>query len=190
MTRTAIESFACLAAIAVAAFVLPACGDASAFKLRPDAWGETQPLVDWKGVFVELHHETNPCDAVPPECLRSFVGEHTEFEGLEVGSLKSGCAPGSEAAVEIDVRPRSIIFDFSNVENPGAFARADFNGFVINEVLQAAPAIRAVRVDRELSTLDLRDEDILVEGRKIRANFTGLSFEDTDFVKIDLLFED
>jgi hypothetical protein len=171
-----------------AASVFSACGDVDAFKLRSDSWGETQPLVDWNGTVVELHHQTLPCDIVASECLSSFVGEHMEFNGFDVKGLKSECSRGAEAAVAVDVQGRSIIFDFSNVDSPDVFRGADFNGYVVHEMLAAAPEILAAELDREVSTLDLEDEDIVIDGSTIRANFAGHSFDETDFVKIDLVF--
>lgn len=188
MERFANRSFAWPMFAAAAAMVLCACGDVDTFKLRPASWGETQPLVDWNGTIVELHHQTLPCDVVAPKCLRSFVGDHMEFEGLEVVALKSDCSRGAEAAVAIDVQPRSIIFDFSNIVDPGAFPQMDFDGYVVGDFLGAAPQIVGARVDREVSTLDLDDRDIVIDGGRIRANFAGLAFDVTDLVKIDLVF--
>ena len=189
MKRFAIGSFAWpMLAATVAANVFCGCGDAHTFKLSPDSWGETQPLVDWNGTIVELHHQTLPCETSAPECLRSFVGDRVEFEGLDVKGLKSDCSQGVEAAVAIDVQPQSIIFDFSNVENPGAYRRTDFDGYVLRDLTGATPEIVVARVDRETSTLDLDDGQISIDGGTIRANFAGLAFDSTDLVKIDLVF--
>lgn len=189
MTRFALGSLACPMLAAATASVLCACGDAHTFKIRPDSWGDTQPLVDWNGTIVEMHHQMLPCDAgAPDECLRSFVGDHMEFEGLDVEGLKSDCSGDDEAAVAIDVQPRSIIFDFSNVENPGVFRRTDFDGYVIRDLTGLAPEIVVATVDRELSTLDLADHQLVVDGGTLRANFAGLAFDSTDLVKIDLAF--
>jgi len=188
MKRFAVGSFAWPMLAAAAANVFCACGDAHAFKLSPDSRGETEPLVDWNGTIVELHRQTLPCETDAPECLRSFVGDQMEFEGLEVRGLKSECSRGGGAAVAVDVQPRSIIFDFSNVENPGAFRRTDFDGFMVRDLTGMPPDIAVARVDREVSTLDLDDRQIIVDAGTIRANFAGLAFDSTDFVKIDLVF--
>lgn len=188
MKRIAIGPFACLMVAVAAASVLSACGDVDTFKLSPDSWGDTQPLVDWNGTLVELHHETLPCETVASECLSSFVGQHMEFEGLDVKSLKSECSRGAEAAIAVDVQARSIIFDFSNVDSSGVFRRSEFNGYVVHEMLGAAPEILVAQLDREVSTLDLDPQDIVIEGSTIRANFEGHAFDETDFVKIDLVF--
>lgn len=176
--------------LAAAATVLCACGDAHTFKLGPGSWGETQPLEDWNGTIIELIHETLPCDSGSAEGIRSIVGNHLEFEGLDVKGLKSECARDSEAAVAIDVQARSIIYDFANIESAGAFRPADFNGYVFRELTGAAPEVVDARLDHEVSTLHLGDEDVVFDGETIRVNFEGLAFDDTGFVKIDLVFAD
>ena len=188
MKRNAIGSFAWSIVAVAAASVLSACGDVDTFKLSSSSWGETQPLADWNGTLVELHHQTLPCETVASECLSSFVGQHMEFEGFDVKGLKSECSRGAEAAVAVDVQARSIIFDFSNVDSSGVFPRSEFNGYVVHEMLGAAPEILDAQLDREVSTLDLDDHDIVIEGSTIRANFEGHAFDETDFVKIDLVF--
>ena len=189
MKRFAIGSFAC-PMLAAAATVLCACGDAHTFKLGPGSWGETQPLEDWNGTIIELIHETLPCDTGSAEGIRSIVGNHLEFEGLDVKGLKSECARDSEAAIAIDVQARSIIYDFANIESAGAFRPADFNGYVFRELTGAAPEVVGARLDHEVSTLDLGDDDVVFDGETIRVNFEGLAFDDTGFVKIDLVFAD
>jgi len=188
MERFAIGSFAWPMLAAAAASALCACGDVDTFKLRTDSWGERQPLVDWNGTVVELHHETLPCDGGTPECLRSVVGDHIEFEELDVVALKSDCSRGAEAAVAIDVQPRSIVFDFSNIESRSAFQQTGFDGYVIRDFVGAAPLIVGARVDREASTVDLDDRRIEMDGGKIRMNFAGLALDSTHLVKIDLVF--
>ena len=147
-----------------------------------------QPLADWQGAIVELVHVTTPCNEVS-DGLRAFVADHMEFANCAVDAPKSLCSPGAEAAVAIDVQPHSIIYDFSNVADPGVFGRADFNGYVIADLLSAGPRIVAASIDREATTFDLDDNDIVVDGDSVRTNFEGLAFDAGDFVKIDLVFE-
>ncbi len=188
MKRITIGSFAWPMLVVAVLSVLCACGDVDAYRINPHGWGETHALVDWNGTIVELHHQTLPCEIVASECLSSFVGDYLEFHGLDVKGLKNDCSPGAEAAVAVDVQARSIVFDFSNVESPSIFRGGDFNGYVLREILGAAPELLAAELDREVSTLDLGDDDIVVEGSTIRADFAGHSFDETDFVKIDLVF--
>jgi hypothetical protein len=176
-----------LAVVAVSFFC--GCGDAEAFKIRTDPWGETQPAVDWRGTLVELVHVTTPCDD-DLEGLRALVGDHLEFENCAAASATSACSSGSDATVAIDVQARNIVYDFSNVASPGAFGRAEFNGYVVSDLLRGTPQIIEARIDRAVTTLDLEDGDIAIDGRSVRVNFAGFAFADTDFVKVDLVFAD
>ena len=189
MTRFAFSHFASpMLAVVAAASLFGACGDAHTFNLRPGSWGETEPLADWQGAIVELVHVTTPCDEVS-QGLRALVADHMEFANCAVDAPKSLCSPGAEVAVAIDVQPRSIIYDFSNVADPGVFGHADFNGYVIADLLGGGPRIVAASIDREATTFDLDDEDIVVDGDSVHTNFEGLAFDAGDFVKIDLVFE-
>lgn len=189
MIRFAFGYFASpMLAVVTAACLFGGCGDVDAFKLRSGSWGETEPLADWQGAIVELVHMTTPCNEVS-DGLRAFVADHVEFANCAVDAPKSLCSPGAEAAVAIDVQPHSIIYDFSNVVDPGVFGRADFNGYVIADLLGAGPRIVAASIDREATTFDLDDDDIVVDGNSVRVNFGGLAFDAGDFVKIDLVFE-
>lgn len=189
MTRFEFGYFASpLLAIVAAAGLFCGCGDVDTFKLRPGSLGQTEPLADWQGAIVELVHMTEPCSEVS-EGLRAFVGDHMEFANCAVDAPKSVCAPGAEAAVAIDVQAQSIIYDFSNVANPGVFGRADFNGYVIANLFSVGPKLVAANVDREATTVDLDDADVVVHADSVHANFEGLAFDAGDFVKIDLVFE-
>jgi hypothetical protein len=118
------------------------------------------------------------------------VGTPMEFPGDNVAKLKSACSGGSEAAVSIDVEARSIIFDFSSVASSGVFTAADFNGYVLTDMADAAPELVGAILDRDVSTLQLDDDRLQTEPRVVRANFEGIRFDETGFVKIDLLFAD
>ena len=172
----------------VAAGLFGGCGDIDTFKLRPASSGEIEPRPDWQGAVVELVHVTEPCDETA-DGLRALVGDHMEFANCAIGAPKSRCSPSAEAALAIDVQPRSIIFDFSNVEDPGVFVHASFNGYVIANLFGVGPRIVAAIIDRDATTLDLDDDDIVVDGDSVHANFEGHAFDAGDFVKIDLVFE-
>lgn len=188
MIKSAIRSFAWPAlAVVVAASALYGCGDVHAYKLDPGSFGETEPAADWNGTVVELAHMTTPCDSVT-EGPRAWVGDHMEFPNCAAAAPKSSCASDNLVAVAIDVQPRGIIYDFANIGGPGIFERADFNGYVVVDLLRTSPRILEARIDRDMTTLDLEDRDVVVDGRSVHANFEGLRFENTDFVKINLVF--
>ena len=176
-----------LAVVAVGSFC--GCGDVDTFKVRSGSWGDKEPPSDWEGTIVELTHVTMPCDD-DPEGLRAFVGAHLEFENCAALATKSVCSADAGESVAIDVQARSIVFDFSNVVGPGVFGPADFNGYVIADLVGRAPELIGATVDRRMTTLDLDDQDIVIDGSSVHANFAGLTFEDSDFVKVDLVFEE
>lgn len=72
----------------------------------------------------------------------------------------------------------------------GVFTSADFDGYVIDVLAHSDREISSATVDRNLSNLDLDDDELIVDGHTLRANFAGLAFDETTFVKIDLLFAD
>ncbi|MBW2551696.1 MAG: hypothetical protein JRE73_13260 [Deltaproteobacteria bacterium] len=65
---------------------------------------------------------------------------------------------------------------------------AKFNGYVFTDIASSAPEIVGATIDRGVSTLQLDEDALQAEGRVVRANFEGVSFEETDFLKIDLVF--
>jgi len=169
--------------------LVAACGDAHSYKIRTDSWGESEPPTDWNGTFVKLVRATTPCDSEENDELIVPVCAQVEFPGEELATLKSSCSGSTEAEVSIDVvEGRSIIYDFSSVTKAGAFKAANFNGYVFTELLETAPDLVGARVDRGVSTLELDDDALSADGRVLRANFEGISFDDTSFVKIDLVF--
>ena len=169
--------------------LVAACGDAHTYKIRTDSWGESEPPTDWNGTFVKLVRATTPCDSEENDELIVPVCAQVEFPGEELATLKSSCSGSTEAEVSIDVvEGRSIIYDFSSVTKAGAFKAANFNGYVFTELLDTAPELVGARVDRGVSTLELDDDALSVDGHVLRANFEGISFDHTSFVKIDLVF--
>jgi hypothetical protein len=189
--RTSSASSRIWSALAVTAIIssVTGCGDVDTFKIRSSQSGHRATLTSWNGTVVRLIRTTTPCDSQANEGLIVPVGTPMEFPGEHVAKLKSACSGGSEAEVSIDVEARSVIFDFSSVTRAGAFTAANFNGYVLTDIADAAPELLGATIDRGASTLELADDAVQAEGRVVRANFEGIRFDDTGFVKIDLLFE-
>jgi hypothetical protein len=191
MNRLPVVSFASRALAVVAALgFITACGDVDTYKVRTSPWEDTESLTNLEGRLVRLVRATSLCDSGESEELLSLVGSHTEFPGEDVATLKSSCSGANEANVSIDLDAKSIIYDFSNVAGSGMFASADFNGYVFDTLARSCGEISSATVDRNLSNLALNDDDLVVDGHTLRANFAGLSFDETTFVKIDLVFAD
>jgi hypothetical protein len=185
-SSTSSRTWSALAVMAIVGSVT-ACGDVDTYMLRSSQGGRAS-LTSWNGTIVELVRTATPCDSGASERLIVPVGTPIEFPGENVAKLKSACSGGSEAAVSIDVEGRSIIFDFSSVARSAVFIEADFNGYVLTDMANAAPQLVGATIDRDVSTLQLHDDALQTEGRVVRANFEGVHFDETGFVKIDLLF--
>lgn len=175
-------------AVTTGALLFIGCGDVDTFKLSPGEFVPREPADDWNGVIVELRQQADGCE-VMEEGLRAFVGDQMEFHNCLL-ALPQHCELSARVPVAVDVQPRSIIYDFSNIDAAGAFQDAGFNGYVVADLLRIAPNIAAARIDHEQTTLELDDVDIAVEDGSVHVNFAGLDFDDNDFVKIDLEFDD
>ena len=174
----------------VAALTLvTACGDAYSYKIRGDTPGASEPRTDWNGTVLKLARATTPCDLEDAEELILIVCDQVEAPGKDLANLKSSCSSSREAEVSIDIiEGRSIIFDFSTVTKAGVFKAANFNGYVFTELVDAAPEIVGATVDRSVSTLELGEDALSVDGHVLHANFEGISFGEASFLKIDLVF--
>lgn len=188
MKRLVTVTFAGLGTLgAVAALgLVSACGDVETFNFRTGPIDPAEPLRDLKGAVVRLVRMTEPCDSGDADELLALVGDWMEFPGERVKTLKSSCSDGPKVAVSIDLQARSIIYDFSNVASPGVFAPVDFNGYVFTYVWAPAPDLLGATVDRTVTTVELNDMDLLVDGPTLMVNFESLSFDESAFVKIDL----
>jgi hypothetical protein len=178
--------------IVVASLTLvTACGDVESFNLRNSSWGETEPYTNWDFTYVQLARATTPCDSEAQEKLIVLACADVEFPSEHLAKLKSSCSGGTEAEATIDIIDgRSIIYDFSSVTTKGTFTSASFNGYVFTELLGAAPELVGASVDGDVSTLELDEDALRVDGNVLRVNFEGIQFDDTAFVKIDLVFAD
>jgi len=178
--------------IVVASFTLvTACGDVDTYKIRTSSWGETEAHTNWDWTYVQLVRATTPCDSEVQEELIVLACADVEFPGEQLAKLKSSCSGGTEAEVTIDIIDgQSITYDFSSVTTKGAFTSASFNGYVFTELSGAAPELVGASVDREVSTLELDDDALRGDGHALRVNFEGIQFDDTAFIKIDLVFAD
>lgn len=171
--------------------LVSACGDVDTYKIRSSSWGEAEPYTNWDWTYVQLVRATTPCDAEVQEELIVLACADVEFPGEHLAKLKSSCSGGTEAEVTIDILDgQSIIYDFSSVTTKGTFTSASFNGYVFTELAGAAPELVGAGVDREVSTLELDDDAVRVDGHALHVNFEGVQFDDTAFIKIDLVFAD
>jgi hypothetical protein len=97
------------------------------------------------------------------------------------------CPKGMAPGVEVHVEASSIIFDFSNVQEPGTFEEADFEGYVVEIAAQANRPILFASIDTRASNLGVDADAVTHNSRHLELNFAGLAYDSDSFLKIDLL---
>jgi hypothetical protein len=163
-----------------------ACGD---YKVNPTGWDSSaDPGFLWslEGCTVELARLSSRCSNDTSDSLTARVGSHLEFPGEMVIAIESPCG-GPGVRVDIDVEGQSVLYDFSDVAAAGEFPGAEFEGFVITDTFRSVAALRGASIDRVVSTLDLPDESLLVDAHSLSVNLAGIAFDQTSFIKVDLV---
>lgn len=141
------------------------------------------------GVAIELLRDSTRCERPSTKSLVAEVGDGMEFSADQVRTLDSPCAESPNPGVEIQVEHASLIFDFSNVANPGRFPAADFEGYVL-DILPGEDNAHLVRatVDSEANSLGMEDADLWFDFDRLEVNFEGISYDEGGFVRINLWF--
>ena len=147
-----------------------------------------EPLLYFEGAEVELVRYSTRCERPSATALNAEVGDGMEFEASAVKTLEAPCAKTPSPAVAVEIQGSALVFDFSEVERPGRFPNADFEGYVIDIRLQPHNALLFdATVNRE-SSIPLTRENIYHEPDHIEVNFADLSYDENGLVKIDLWF--
>lgn len=97
------------------------------------------------------------------------------------------CPKGMAPAVEVHIEERSVIFDFSNVAEPGAFADVDFEGFLLEIAADANTPILFARIDPEVTNLEIGADAVTHDEGHLEVNFASVAYDSAGLVKIDLL---
>lgn len=107
-------------------------------------------------------------------------------DGPEFGVAREGNALASVVPVTVDLGPDRI--DLSYAEG-GVFGEAGFNGYVLTFPTDCALLLGAA-IDREATTLPLRDADLVLEPQALRLHVGGLSYEPGDRIGLTLRVAD
>jgi hypothetical protein len=180
---------AVIATIALGA--VAGCGNAHVFSVDP---GHIDPDVlataaaGLDGADVQLRRYSTGCDANTPEPLTAKVGDGMEFTADQMKALPSPCPASPNPGVEVQVERRSLIFDFSNVERVGVFPEFEFEGYLLDISREDGPQLVLAVVDRQLTNVDVENEDLAYDHDHLEVNFAGATFDSDGFVKIDLFF--
>jgi len=167
--------------------LLAGCG----FSLDPGHIEPADPgsVVCIDGVEIKLLRYSTRCERPSTKSLVAEVGDGMEFSADQVRTLDSPCAESPNPGVEIQVEHSSLIFDFSNVANPGRFPVADFEGYVI-DILPGEDNAHLVRatVDSEENSLGMENADLRFDFDRLEVNFQDISYDESAFVRINLWF--
>lgn len=115
---------------------------------------------------------------------------YTSCEGLGSDDPATRCAGVLSAEIEVFFDGASLLFDFSNVARSGTISDAGFEGYVLAPTGDSHMAmIVDAFMDRAASTVDPSEVGIEVDGENVAVSLQGLEYDDTTFVKVDLVFE-
>jgi hypothetical protein len=164
--------------------VLAACYSLNPGHIDPDTLG---PRTVLDGLEVKLLRYSTDCDPKASAPLVAEVGDGCEFPGHEVELLGSLCAEAPSPAVDVYVGERDLIFDFSNVAEPGRFPGAEFEGYII-DILRSkdGPIIFGMAVDDDMTTIDTDSVSLSHDDDHLEVNFQGVSYDQDSFVRIKL----
>ncbi len=175
----------CVALILVSALGIPIgclyAGDPGHVRVDPSL------VATMEGVRVELIRHSTGCDAAESQGLIVEVGPWLEYPAEVVSKLKANCALAHSPGVEVHVEDSAVVFDFSNVEEPGRFPDGEFEGYILELVRSAdAPFLVAALVDSKMSTLGIFQDDLSFDEDRLEINLAGHSFESSSVLKINL----
>jgi hypothetical protein len=140
-----------------------------------------------EGVRVELIRHSTDCDSVESQGLIVEVGPGLEYSAEAVRALKANCSLAPNPGVEVHVEDNSVVFDFSNVAEPGRFLDGEFEGYILDIVrTPEAPLLIAALIDLQTSTLAAVQGDLSFDRDRLTVNLAGLAFDSTSFLRVDL----
>lgn len=140
-----------------------------------------------EGVRVELIRHSMGCDSVESQGLIVEVGPGLEYSAEAVRALKANCSLGPNPGIEVHVEDSSVVFDFSNVAEPGRFPDGEFEGYILDMVrTPEAPILIGALIDLQTSTLDAVQGDLSFDRDRLAVNMAGLAFDMNSFLRVDL----
>ncbi len=173
--------------------VLVGCGDAHTFKVNPGPinppHGDEDHLC-FDGSEVKLVRYSSSCDKTS-KSLDSVVQDGLVFPAEDVQTLEAPCADGPNPAIDLHffIESHSVLLDFSKVVERGRFPSAEFDGYVLEVLLEESNGtLMSVEIDREATNLPLADEDVEWDRSHIDLNFEGVGYDEHSLLKLDLMF--
>jgi hypothetical protein len=140
-----------------------------------------------EGVRVELIRHSTGCDGIESQGLIVEVGPGLEYSAEVVRALKANCPLAPNPGVEVHVEDSAVVFDFSNIAEPGRFPDGEFEGYILDMVRTPnAPFLVAALIDLQTSTLDAVEADLSFDRDRLAVNLAGLTFDSNSFLRVDL----
>jgi hypothetical protein len=110
-----------------------------------------------------------------------------EFHSTRCERAEADACPNSPTPeVEVHVEDRSIVFDFSNVQAPGVFADAEFEGFVA-DLTHPDRSVLYATVNATFTNVDLGPDAVVYDRGGVELNLAGVAYDSTTFIRVDLL---
>lgn len=140
-----------------------------------------------QGRTVYLRRHSTRCGSPASTPLSAEVGNRVEFPADRTQKLDSPCPEAPNPGIEISVDGRSLIFDFSNLDEAGVFPQAEFEGYELAFARRCGdPVIASAAVDAEQSAAGTSSLEVSHHYDRIRVNFERLAYDRSSFVKVDL----
>ena len=111
---------------------------------------------------------------------RDYVA--TVGPGPEFGLIREGRIGMDVVPVLIDVSRHRIRFSYAQNE-PGAFAVANFNGYLVT-FLTDCVLIEGASVEAKGTTLPMDDSNLIVKPQSLGINVSGLNYTPTDTITV------
>jgi hypothetical protein len=106
-------------------------------------------------------------------------------DAVEFGLDREGVQNGLDVVpVRINIDARRIEFDYSGTD-PGLFATADFNGYILTFEVDCT-LFTGASIDREFSTLPLAKDALSFSRDTLRINGSGLAYDRKSRFAVDL----
>ena len=174
------------------AALISSCGDDpadSSVELGDTVPRNTLPGVEGRTVYLRRH--STRCGSPASNPLSAEVDARVEFLADRTRKLDSPCPGAPSPGVEIGVDSRSLTFDFSKIEQSGAFPQAGFEGYELAFARRCGdPAIASASVDAEYSTAEASKLEVLHHYDRVSVNFERMAYNPGSFVKVDLQLVD
>lgn len=109
--------------------------------------------------------------------ITATVNDEIEFANL----------PSNLVDVNIDLSADSFQIGFDNA-GEGNFGSSTFNGYVLSDVLDNIPSIKNVTIDNSVTTLGIRNSDLVFTENTIEIDVEGLSYNSDSLAKFNVEF--